>query len=135
MPFPTATLPPPLHAPSIIAHHPFPHHGPDYLPCGNPLVHWSAAPSDVQNTQDPRCPDIRRFYLTNYLNKLHQDGGPLSPEPPEPPEPPPLGPAVNKSLVAGQSENVPWHFVSFRKKHGCSCKCKLSFEQQFLLQN
>lgn len=114
---PNATLPPPLHAPSIIAHRPFPHHGPDYPPCGNPLVHWSAAPSDVQNTQEPRRPDIRRFYLTNYLNKLHQDGGPL------PPETPPLGPAEksHSGLVADQSENVPLHFFHSEKKHECSC--------------
>lgn len=119
MPSPPAGPTPHLHPPSIIAHPPLPRHGPDYLPCGNPLVHWRAAPSDVQNTQDPRRPDIRRFYLTNYLNKLHQDGAPLPPETPplEPAENGPIGPhglPVRKYPVAL------FHSEKKNKKHGCS---------------
>lgn len=123
MPSPPPPPPPYLHPPSIIAHPPLPRHGPDYLPRGNPLVHWRAAPSDVQNTQDPRRPDIRRFYLTNYLNKLHQDGAPL---PPEPPETPPLEPAENgpigpHGLPVRKYPAALFHSEKTKnKKHGCS---------------
>lgn len=132
--------PPFLHPPSIIAHPPLPRHGPDYLPRGNPLVHWRAAPSDVQNTQDPRRPDIRRFYLTNYLNKLHQDGAPL---PPETPEPPPLEPAENgpigpHGLPVRKYPAALFHSENKKTKSmGAvpTCNHKLAFESQCLPQN
>lgn len=107
MPFPPPRKPP--FTPSCTEYHRLAHSSPP-LPWLSPL--WKSpfllaccALRRAKHT-GPLRPDIRRFYLTNCLNKLHQDGGPLPPKSLEPPETPSMGPMESETLWLHQSAKM-----------------------------